>query len=76
MRSNDPAVFEHLIQAVRRQIACIFADALLRPLFLQEKNKGKPGWSFLQEGGEGRGQRAVAAVEQVVDGAGDRSGSL
>ncbi|CAE7233463.1 unnamed protein product [Symbiodinium pilosum] len=31
-RSNDPAVFEHLIQ---------------------DKNKGKPGWSFLQEGGEG-----------------------
>eukprot|EP00913_Durusdinium_trenchii_P006639 g6238.t1 len=32
-RSNDPTVFEHLIQ---------------------EKNKGRAGWDFLQEGGEGR----------------------
>eukprot|EP00435_Cladocopium_sp_Y103_P040857 s842_g11.t1 len=32
-KSNDPTVFEHLVQ---------------------EKNKGRSGWDFLREGGEGR----------------------
>lgn len=45
LRSNDPTVFEHLVQ-----VGVSSRSQLRAP---QSKNKGKPGWDFLREGGDG-----------------------
>ena len=51
MRSNDPTVFEHLVQA-KLPVTAIASGKVSFSLW-QEKNKGRSGWDFLREGGEG-----------------------